>query len=97
MFEETAMSKATSETILKSVLCVVFAVVGLVILGFVSMTALKLATGVIKPLTIIGEGISPETGIFWGIFLQMGMFAVLIAIAFALIYFGLTLIPSKEA
>jgi len=90
-----AMSKK-SETVFKSVLGAVFIVMGLVILGFVSMTAFQLATGVIKPLKIVDEQISSETGIFSGIALQIGLFVILVLIAYILIKLGLTLILREE-
>jgi len=87
----------------KSLLGYVLFFLGLVLLGYVTMNAIYLASGVFQPLRIqltdpqSGRALisAVETQVFFGIVVQIGMYALIIAVASILMKNGIT-IARKE-
>jgi len=96
---------ATSEIKLtpKSLFGYVLFILGLVLLGYVAMNAIYVASGVFQPLRIVmtdpssGRALitAVETQVFFGIVIQIGMYALLIAVASILMKTGLS-VARKE-
>ena len=63
-------------------------IIGLVLLGYVGMSCILLASGTIEPLSVEITGLNVETAAFVGIILQLGAYALLIAISYALMKIG---------
>ena len=81
----------------KSLFGYVLFIIGLLLLGYVCLNAIYLASGTFKPLQVQTDQktLSIETQIFFGIMLQIGMFALVIVIASILMKHGFT-IARKE-
>lgn len=70
-------------------------IIGLVMLGYVSLNAVYLSSGVFQPLKVqvndaAGKPLltSVETQVFFGVVVQIGMYALLVSIAFVLMSKG---------
>jgi hypothetical protein len=63
-------------------------VFGIILLGYVTMNCVLLASGTITPVQIIHEGVSPNVGSGHGIALQIGAYTLLIAISIIFIRLG---------
>jgi hypothetical protein len=74
---------------------------GLVLLGYVVLNAIYLANGVFQPLRVqitdsTGRSlITVDTGVWFGIIIQIGMYALMVAVASILMKYGLA-IARKE-
>lgn len=70
---------------------------GLILLAYVCLNAIYLASGAFKPLQVVIEKtpMSIESQIFFGIILQIGMYAIIIVIASILMKNGIS-IARKE-
>jgi hypothetical protein len=87
----------------KSLFGYVLFFLGLILLGYVVMNAIYLASGVFQPLRVQftdpsnGRALitSVETQVFFGITIQIGMYALMIAVASILMKYGLS-IARKE-
>ena len=67
-------------------------VFGLLILGYVSMNCVLLASGTIMPVLVVHDGVSPNVGCGHGIALQLGAYTLLIAISIIFIRLGQTIL-----
>jgi uncharacterized membrane protein YjgN (DUF898 family) len=96
------MAKTTVELNLSSIFGVFLLVIGIVVLGIVAVSAYLLSNGTLQPLQVAYKAqignvtISPETSLLFGILLQIGMFAVLVGVAYTVMRFGAMLIQRKE-
>ena len=72
-------------------------IIGLVLLGYVGISCILLANGTTEPLNVeingldVENGLDLETATFMGIVLQLGAYALLIAISYALMKTGLSI------
>ena len=89
------MSRATIELNLRTAFGLAFVVIGLAMLAYVSLMAFQLAIGVIQPLKVSEQPIGYGNEILYGIMLQIGMFGLLVVVAYILMKFGFTLILQK--
>jgi len=66
-------------------------IIGLILLGYVGMNCILLASGTIEPLSVEIIGLNVDTAAFVGIILQLGAYALLIAISYALMKMGMSI------
>jgi len=94
------MSRTTVELNLRTIFGIVLMVVGLIILLFVAITAFQLATGIVAPLKLneVSGTYALQNGydVLFGIFLQLGMFIIIVVIASILLNNGLKIMRGKE-
>ena len=78
----------------KSLFGYVLFIIGLLLLGYVCLNAIYLASGTFKPLQVQTDQktISIETQFFFGIMLQIGMYALIIVIASILMKNGMSIV-----
>ncbi|HVP41199.1 MAG TPA: hypothetical protein VMS95_04535 [Candidatus Krumholzibacteriaceae bacterium] len=93
------MSKTTVELNIRVIFGLVFMIIGLIMLLYVAIIAFQLATGAITPLkvSISGTyGLNAGYDVLFGILLQIGMFAIIVVIAYILMRVGLSIMRPKE-
>ncbi len=95
------MSKATVELNLRVIFGMAFLIIGIIVLLFVAITAFQLATGAIAPLNVklsvnATYGLSNGYDALYGILLQIGMFTIIVVIAYILLRVGLSIMRYKE-
>jgi hypothetical protein len=78
-----------------------FMVIGLIVLLIVAITAFQLATGAIAPLDVklsvnATYGLNAGYDALYGILLQVGMFTIVVVIAYILLRVGLSIMHYKE-
>jgi hypothetical protein len=92
------MSKGTVELNLRTAFGLAFMIIGLIMLLFVAITAFQLATGVITPLKVSVTGayaFSSNYDVLYGILLQMGMYIIVVVIAYILLRVGLSIMRKE--
>jgi len=74
-------------------------ILGLMLLGYVCLNAIYLASGVFQPLKIelsqVGQTFGIESQVFFGIVVQIGMYALIVAIASVFMKYGLNIARNK--
>ena len=70
----------------------VLLVAGIILFLYVAADAILLVNGTLEPITIEMAGSSSGYDVFAGILLTIGLFAVLVGIAFGIAKFGLNII-----
>jgi hypothetical protein len=88
----------------KSLFGYVLFILGLFLLGYVAMNAVYLASGVFQPLRIqitdptTGKALitAVETQLFFGIMVQMGMYALILAVVTILMKNGLSIARKEQ-
>ena len=94
------MTKTMVELNLSTAFGLALLLIGVVVLCIVAFSSYQLATGAVQPLQvgytqIGGYTITRETSISLGILLQIGMFAVLVGVAYTFMRFGVALVLRK--
>lgn len=90
------MAKATVTFNISTILGAILMIAGLIILVVISWNAYQLAVGSLQPLEIRPDALTSTNAILYGIVLQIGMFAVLVGVAYTLMRFGMTVTQRKE-
>jgi len=88
----------------KSLFGYILFILGLILLGYVAMNAIYLASGVFQPLRIQitdptrGQALitAVETQVLFGIMVQIGMYALIIAVASVLMKNGLSVARKEQ-
>ena len=83
------MSKPVIEISPKAVFGYCLFFIGLLLLGYVALNCILLANGTMEPLKVSEERIGYGNEILFGIFLQIGAFAVLVGVSYLLMKMGL--------
>lgn len=92
------MNKSVIEVTPKTMFGYALFIIGIILLGYIATQCFFLANGTVDPLKIeIEETIlKDDMAVFLGIFLQLGMYALLIVIAFVLLKTGLNIAKTKS-
>ena len=93
------MSKTTVELNLRTIFGLIFMVIGLIMLLYIAVTSLQLSTGAVKPLSLNVTGtyaVNSNYNTLYGILLQLGMFLIVVVIAYVLLRVGLSIMRKEE-
>ncbi|HML02985.1 MAG TPA: hypothetical protein VK487_06390 [Candidatus Bathyarchaeia archaeon] len=93
------MSKTTVELNLRTIFGLIFMVIGLIMLLYIAVTSLQLSTGAVKPLSLNVTGtyaVNSNYNTLYGILLQLGMFLIVVVIAYILLRVGLSIMRKEE-
>ena len=93
------MSKTTVELNLRTIFGLIFMVIGLSMLLYIAVTSLQLSTGAVKPLSLNVTGtyaVNSNYNTLYGILLQLGMFLIVVVIAYILLRVGLSIMRKEE-